>query len=117
MENYLSNNSKKLLNKVIDDIKNSKEYIKCISLKEEMSKDIKLTKLIEEVKILQKKYIRSNYDSKIKDELERLENELNNNKLFIEYNYYLDIVNKKIDIVKDELNNYFSDIVNYSFTE
>ncbi len=112
MENYLSNNSKKYLLEIVNNIKSSEEYIKCLELKEELSKDKELVNLIEEVKRLQKKYISSNYSKELKEELDNKKSLLEKNKLFLTYNYYLDIVNQKIDIVKNELNNYFSSIVN-----
>lgn len=102
----------KELDEVISCIKNSKEYKKCIKLKEEMYKDSNLTKLIDDVKNTQKKYVRSNYDEKVKDTLDKLTDELNNNVLYLMYNDNLNIVNDMINYVKEELNVYFDDLLN-----
>ena len=110
MENYLSKESLDILDKIVIAIKSSKEYKECINIKKKMSKDIELLKLTNEVKILQQKYIRSNFNKTIKNELDIKNKLLEDNKLFIEYNYYLNIVNKKIDFIKDTLNNYFNDL-------
>ena len=115
MVSYLSNDSRDSLLKLVDYVKNSDEYLECIRLKEEISKDVELTKLINEVKKLQKKYIRSGYIDSVKEELDSLNDKLNNYELFIKYNYYLDKVNNNIDIIKSELNNYFEKITDYDY--
>ena len=112
MESYLSKSTKESLDKLIDSIIKSDEYKKSLELKEKMNNDKDLMNLIDEVRVLQKKYIRSNYDKTIKEELDNKNEILNKNLLYNEYNYYLDIVNQKINIIKDELNNYFYDITN-----
>ena len=54
----------KSLDEVVDCIKNSKEYKKCIKLKEQMKSNEEINSLVKEIKLKQKKYIRSN-DSNI----------------------------------------------------
>lgn len=115
MESYLSKESKKSLNDLISHIKNSKEYLKCNELKKEMEKDQQLLDLIEEVKRIQKKYIRNNHDQLIKEELDQKLEILNNHKLYILYNYYLEKVNTKIELIKEELNDYFKRITSFEF--
>ena len=90
------------LNKIIDYITNSSEYKKCISLKDKMSNNSKLMDKINKVKVLQKKYIKSN-DLSIKKELDLLIEDLNNEPLY--YNYMNNLDN-------DELNNYFYRVIN-----
>lgn len=115
MENYLNQNSYSSLTDIINYIKNSDEFIKCNELKSKMSKDESLLKIIENVKVLQKKYISSQYDVNIKQQLDDEVNLLNRNALYCEYNYYLGKVNNMIDLVRDELNRYFSDVVGEDF--
>ena len=102
----------KSLNEVIDCIKESPEYKDCIKIKEQMDSNGELVELINKVKELQKKYIRSNYDSNIKDELDKLEAKLNNIPIYNIYLSKLEIVNEKIDYVKDSLNDYFYKLLN-----
>ena len=99
------------LNKIIDYITNSSEYKKCISLKEKMSNNSKLMDKINKVKVLQKKYIKSN-DLSIKKELDLLIEDLNNEPLYYNYMNNLEVVNEMISFVNDELNNYFYRVIN-----
>lgn len=99
------------LNEVINTIINSDDYKKCIELKNTMSSNEELVSLIEKIKKLQKKYVNTN-DQEILVELEKLEEELNNIPIYVIYMQYLEKVNEKIEFVKDELNNYFYDILN-----
>lgn len=99
------------LNKSIDELVNSiissKEYKACIELKEKMNDNKELITLVNNVKKLQKQYVKSNYDEKIKKEIEKCEKELNSIPIYSMYNENLNIVNERISIIKDELNNYF----------
>ncbi len=99
------------LNEVINTIINSEDYKKCIELKNTMSSNEELVLLIEKIKKLQKKYVNIN-DQEILVELEKLEEELNNIPIYVIYMQYLEKVNEKIEFVKDELNNYFYEVLN-----
>ena len=102
----------KSLNEVIDCIKESPEYKECIKIKEQMDSNEELVELINKVKELQKKYIRSNYDSNIKKELDKYESKLKEIPIYNIYLTKLEEVNKKIDYVKDSLNDYFYKLFN-----
>lgn len=115
MESYLNSKSQKALFEIINFIKNSDEYIRCSELKNRMGNDQMLLSLIDDVKKLQKKYIQSGYDERVLGELDLKLDLLNQNRDYVEYNYYLQQVNKMILLVKDELNQYFSEIVNVDF--
>ena len=102
----------KAVSEVVTYIKETKEYQECLEIKNKMKSNKELTTLIEEVKRVQKKYLRSNYDPKIKEELDILNNKLNDIPI---YNIYLDKLNKvnnMIDYVKDDLNDYFYKLLN-----
>jgi len=103
------------LNKSIDDvintIINSKEYKTCLELKDRMSDNTHIIELVNKIKTLQKKYIKSQ-DKDIKKELDLLEQELNSIPIYHIYNINLEIVNNKILYVKDTLNNYFDNLLN-----
>lgn len=104
----------KALDEVIKCITMSDEYKKCIELKDKMSKNEELINLIEQVKCKQKQYVKSNFDESIKDELKLLEDRLNEIPIYVIYMQNLEIVNEKINLVKDELNQYFFEILNES---
>lgn len=100
----------KELDELISYIKNASSYKNCISIKKKMDNNEEICSLVESIKKLQKKYIKSN-DDDIKKELNTLEEKLNNIPIYVEYNNNLEEVNKMIDLVKDELNDYFTDLL------
>ena len=103
-----------IMNKELDElvsyIKNTSSYKNCISIKKKMDENEEICSLIEKIKSLQKKYVKSNYDDSIKEELDKLEFKLNSIPIYVEYNNNLEKVNEMIDLVKDELNDYFTDL-------
>ena len=94
------------LDDLIAVIKNSYEYQQCIEIKKQMDQNKELNDLINKVKKLQQKYIRTQ-EKNIKEELKKNQEELNQIPIYCEYNQYLAIVNEKIELIKDELNEYF----------
>ena len=102
------------LDEVVNCIKNSKEYKKCIELKEKMDTNDEINSLVKEIKLKQKKYIRSN-DSNILEELKLLEDKLNNIPIYHIYLENLEEVNNMINYVKDELNDYFDKLLNKKY--
>lgn len=100
------------INELINVITNSKEYKIVVELKEKMNTNDELMKLIRDVKILQKKYIKSNYDVAIKQELEDKKSKLNEIPIYFIYTENLRIVNEMISVITDELNTYFSNKLN-----
>ena len=104
----------KSLDEVVDCIKNSKEYKKCIELKEKMNSNDEINSLVKEIKLKQKKYIKSN-DPNILSELKSLENSLNSIPIYHVYTENLEKVNEMINYVKDELNDYFIDLLNKKY--
>ena len=53
----LNNNQKEKLDEIINYIVNSREYRDCITMKEQMKNNQKVTNLVKEVKKIQKQYI------------------------------------------------------------
>lgn len=104
----------KSLDEVVNTIKNSKEYKKCILLKEKMESNDEIKSLVKEIKFKQKKYIKSN-DSNILSELNELEERLNCVPIYHVYTENLEKVNEYIDYVKDELNDYFNKLLNKKY--
>lgn len=102
----------KKLDELVNYIINSDDYKKCTKLKKQMDENEEIKSLIEEIKSLQKKYIRSNYDDKIKTVLEKKNELLFNIPIYVMYNQYLENVNNMISYVKDSLNDYFFQLLN-----
>ena len=106
------------LNRSLDDvvncIKNSKEYKKCLELKEKMDSNSEINDLVKKIKLKQKKYIKSN-DPDILKELDKLEERLNSIPIYHTYLENLEIVNNMINYVKDELNDYFVNLLNKKY--
>ena len=101
----------KALNDVIDCIKNSPEYIECIELKKKMDSNEEITKLIKDIKVLQKKLLRTD-SIEVQEELDSKINRLNEIPLYSIYNQKLNVINEKISYVNDELNDYFYKVLN-----
>ena len=97
---------------LINYIKNTDDYKKCIELKKKMEENTELTDLINDIKKLQKKYIKSNYDALIKKELNKKNDKLFNIPIYVIYNQHLSNVNEMIDYVKVSLNDYFYNLLN-----
>ena len=100
------------LDDLIKYIKSTEDYKKCIALKKQMENNEEIMNLIDSIKKIQKQYVKSNYDEKIKKELDYKNDELNNIPLFVVYNQSLKKVNEMIDYVKFRLNSYFDDLLN-----
>ena len=103
------------LDEVIECITDSLEYKNCISYKEQMTNNEEITELVKKLKILQKKYVKSNYDSKIKEELDEVTTRLNSIPIYNMYLSNLEKVNYKIEYVKDSLNDYFYNLLNKKY--
>ena len=104
----------KALDEVVTYICNSKEYQNCISLKKQMDENDEVKELVDKIKKYQKKYVNT-YDKNIKLELDNLEKQLNEIPLYTIYLQNLEIVNEKIDYVKDSLNEYFDQLLNKKY--
>ena len=100
------------LSSLIEYIKSSHDYRKCLEIKKQMNDNAYLMGLINDVKKLQKKYILSNYDESIEMKLNEKKKELMNIPIYVMYNHYLDNVNNMIVFVQDSLNNYFNNLLN-----
>lgn len=101
----------KELEEVINTIINSDDYKSCIQLKEKMSTNKEICELVDKIKELQKKYVRENGEE-VLEELKLLEERLNEIPIYVIYMQHLEEVNKMINYVKDELNDYFYKVLN-----
>lgn len=101
----------KALDDVINTIINSDDYKSCIQLKEKMSTNKEICELVEKIKILQKKYVRES-DEEVLAEIKIHEEKLNEIPIYVIYMQHLEEVNKMINYVKDELNDYFYKVLN-----
>lgn len=112
MENYLSKKTIDTIQDIIKYIKEKEEYKRYIKLRKMLSKDKKTLIEIEKLKEKQKEYIRSKKNKKIKKELDELEEQLENNIIYFEYNKCVNKLNEMISLITDEINQYFYEITN-----
>lgn len=105
----------KKLDDVILCIKESNEYKNVIDIKKKMDSNEELKKKINDIKLLQKKYVKSNYDSFVKKDLDKLNDELLEVPIYRIYLENLSVVNEKIEYVKDSLNDYFYNLFNKKY--
>ena len=103
------------LDDVILCIKESNEYKNVIDIKKKMDSNEELKKKINDIKLLQKKYVKSNYDSSVKKDLDKLNDELLEVPIYRIYLDNLSVVNEKIEYVKDSLNDYFYNLFNKKY--
>ena len=101
----------KAIEDVINCIKNSPEYLECIDLKKKMDNNTEITSLVKEIKLLQKKLLRTD-SIEIQEELDNKINRLNEIPIYSIYNQKLNVINEKISYVNDELNDYFYKVLN-----
>lgn len=100
---------------VIDTIKESSEYKKCLELKELMNNNNYLKELIQEIKDLQKRYVRNSYDLSTGERLNKKIKELEEIPLYRVYLNNLSVVNNYIDYVRDSMNEYFDNLLNEKY--
>ena len=100
------------LDDVIKCIMESQEYKNCLQLKQQMEDNNEIKELIDEIKKVQKKYVKSNYDEEVFKELDLLRQKLSEIPIYNIYNNNLTKVNNMINYVKDSLNDYFYNLFN-----
>ena len=104
--------NKEILDKVDEIIKiieDSDDYQKYLDIKKKISNNKELSKLINEVRVLQKDVV---HQVKKKTELDKKMKELNNHPLYIEYSNTLYDINNVFSIIESSLNKYFDDKLN-----
>mgnify|MGYP002626988892 CR=1 FL=1 len=98
------------LNKLFDSIEKSKEYQDYLSIGNSLSKDERINKLINEIKTLQKKSTKLEYEKddtykEVDKEIEKKVKELNNIPAYIEYlnkmNEFNDILAMSSKMIED----------------
>lgn len=102
----------KQLDDLISYIQESKEYKNCLLAKKKMSQNKDIINLIEEVKKLQKEYIRSSYKEEVKLKLEEKKEKLYEIPIFLSYMNNLEVVNEMLSTISEELNYYFHQKLN-----
>ena len=101
----------KAISDVVQCILDSPEYQDCLRIKKLMEENEEVNSRIKKIKVLQKKYLRTN-DLDVEKELKTLEDELNEIPIYYEYNQKLELVNQKINYVTEEINDYFYKLMN-----
>lgn len=106
----------KLLNKAIDSlievIVSDYDYQMCLKLQEKMKHNMSLMDLIDKLKHMQKKYIKSGYNKDIKKDLDSLVDQLYQIPLYASYMMHLEKVNDMLSYIENELNQYFYELLN-----
>ena len=98
------------IDKLFETIENSKEYKDYLKIGNSLSKDERINKLINEIKILQKKSVKLEYEKdesykEVDKEIEKKVEELNNIPAYIEYlnrmNEFNDILAMSSKMIED----------------
>lgn len=102
--------TKELTNKIKED-KLYKDYMK---LRQELKKDENITKTIDEIKRLQRKYVKANYqDKESLEKINILTSELEEIPLYAIYQQKEEELNNNLVFIKEGLRDTFSNIVTY----
>ncbi len=117
MEKLISNEEieEKAL-KLVKSIKENKDYKEYLELREKLKSNKEIMDLIDEVKSLQKAYVKSAYlDNSIKQKLDNKLNHLESISLYQEYLIKEKKINSILINIKEGLNIIFEDILNNNF--
>ena len=114
MEKLVSN--EEILDKALElvkEIKNDKEYREYVTLRNEIKSNKEIMKRIENIKTLQKQYIKSAYlDDEIKVKLDKELSELEDIPLYKEYLLKEKKINNILISIKEGINVSFENILN-----
>ena len=108
----MDNNVEKALLDLKDYIENTKEYRRVLELKRDMEKSSKVVELIDEIKKVQKEYVKNSDNEELAKTLKTLEKKLEEIPIYSEYIKNLEKVNDMIFVIKEELNDYFDKKIN-----
>ena len=92
-------NVNQAIDEIVNYIKSSSEYKNIISIKSQMCMNDELNSLISSIKSKKKKYVRSGYDFKYKEELDKLNEQLNEFPIYFIYQNNLEVINQKINYI------------------
>ena len=116
MVNFVNKEILVKVDKVIDEIKNSKDYQQYQYLKEKLSKHEKANNFITEIKKIQKEIIKKEVSKQDTTNLEKELNQkldsLNKIPLYIEFVNSQEKLNNIYQVLKKELDDYFYNISN-----
>lgn len=104
----------KYLEEVVSCVKDSIEYKNCISLKEKMKSNEEINSLVDSIKNNQKEYVKSG-DKELLEKLNHLEEKLQSIPIYYVYQENLEVVNEKINYIRESLNDYFDDLFNEKY--
>lgn len=114
MEKLVSN--EEILDKALElvkEIKNDKEYREYVTLRNKIKSNEEIMKIIENIKTLQKQYIKSAYlDDEIKVKLDKELSELEDIPLYKEYLLKEKKINNILISIKEGINVSFENILN-----
>ena len=114
MEKLVSN--EEILDKALElvkEIKNDKEYREYVTLRNEIKSNKEIMERIENIKTLQKQYIKSAYlDDEIKVKLDKELSELEDIPLYKEYLLKEKKINNILISIKEGINSSFDNILN-----
>ena len=114
MEKLVSN--EEILDKALElvkEIKNDKEYREYVTLRNKIKSNEEIMKIIENIKTLQKQYIKSAYlDDEIKVKLDKELSELEDIPLYKEYLLKEKKINNILTTIKEGINVSFENILN-----
>ena len=112
MENMLKIN--KRIDEIIDLIQESCNYRQYLELKKQMLDNDNINNIINEIKDLQKKIVKEEYNgndiSYLEDDINKKLSILNDIPLYVEFTKYQGLFNEELVILKEKINNYIENL-------
>ena len=107
--------NKEILEKVdniVNYIKESKSYQNYLKSQEILSNQKDLLEIIDNIKKVQKEFVKNPKNKELQFKLEELNNKLQDDITYNQYNEYLKEVNNMLAIFENKINKYFDDVFN-----
>ena len=111
MDKYNNDAIFEQVKKLITTILESDMYQQYLLVEEKMKRNSTIMEQIQQVKQLEKKYVRSGFQEEaLKEQIDTIYQQLKNNPLYRNYEQSFDKVNELFTFLKEDLNDYFQKI-------
>ena len=113
MEKYITDDILEATDDLIDSILQSELYQQHVKIRQKLSQNKNVMAEIETIKKLEQQYVKENFQNEeILQLIEQKKQNLETIPLYKEYEQSLDEINRILVTIKDDLNQYFTDLCN-----
>lgn len=113
MEKYITDDILEAIDDLIDSILQSKLYQQHVKIRQKLYQNKKVMAEIETIKKLEQQYVKGNFqDNETLQLIEKKKHNLEMIPLYKEYEQSLDEINRILVMIKEDFNQYFTDLCN-----